>query len=82
VDNFVICIRVKETLNEDWSEWFNGLLITPDEAGNTILKGMLSDQAALRGILVKLWDLNLTILSFSCANCNRKDNPWKQNSTN
>jgi hypothetical protein len=70
VVNFVICIRVKETLSEDWSEWFDGLSITPDEAGNTILKGMLTDQSALRGILWKLWDLNLTIISFSFVDSN------------
>jgi len=63
--DYVICIRIKETLSKDWSGWFNGLLITRDENGNTILMGSVPDQAALRGILGKLWDLNLTILSFS-----------------
>jgi hypothetical protein len=61
----VICIRIKETLSEDWSDWLDGLLITRDESGNTILVGSVLDQAALRGILGKLWDVNLTILSFS-----------------
>jgi hypothetical protein len=63
--DFVICIRIKETLSEDWSDWLDGLLITRDESGNTILIGSVLDQAALRGILGKLWDVNLTILSFS-----------------
>jgi hypothetical protein len=63
--DFTICIRVKETLSEDWSECFDGLSITQDEDGKTILMGTLPDQSALRGILGKLWDLNLTILSFS-----------------
>lgn len=67
---FVICIRIKETLSEDWSEWLNGLSVTPDEDGKTILMGTLPDQAALRGILGKLWDLNLTILSVSFADSN------------
>ncbi len=66
--DFVICIRIKEALGGDWSEWLNGLSVTPGEDGNTILMGSVPDQAALRGILGKLWDLNLTILSFSFVN--------------
>ena len=62
---FVICIRIKETLGGDWSEWLNGLAVNRGEDGNTILIGRVTDQAALRSILGKLWDLNLTILSFS-----------------
>jgi hypothetical protein len=61
----VICIRIKETLGEDWSQWFDGLAITPDKDGNTLLQGTLPDQSALRGVLCRLWDLKLTILSFS-----------------
>ncbi len=61
----VICIRVKEILDGDWSEWLDGLSVTQCENGNTIIMGTVTDQAALRGILGKLWDLNLTILSFS-----------------
>jgi hypothetical protein len=66
--DFTICIRVKGALSEDWSDWLDGLLVTPDETGNTILMGSIPDQSALRGILGKLWDLNLTILSFSFVN--------------
>lgn len=63
--DFAICIRIKETLSDGWSEWLEGLLVTLDEEGNTILMGTLPDQSALRGILGKLWDMNLTVLSFS-----------------
>jgi hypothetical protein len=70
--DFVIYIRIKEALCGNWSEWLNGLSITPGEDGNTILMGSVPDQAALRGILGKLWDLNLTILSFSFVNSTQK----------
>ena len=60
-----ICIRIKETLAEDWSGWFDGLLVRHDPNGNTILRGPVPDPSAIRGVLGKLWDLNLTVLSFS-----------------
>ena len=65
MDEFVISIHIKETLSEDWSAWLNGVMITLDEEGNTHLSGCVPDQAAVRGLLVKLWDLNLTVISFS-----------------
>jgi hypothetical protein len=74
--DFKINIRIKETLSKDWSEWFDGLLITPDEDGSTILMGTLTDQSALRGVICKLWDLNLTILFFSfveSSSCSNKE---------
>jgi hypothetical protein len=61
---FIIHIRIKETLDEDWSAWFDGLTISSTEDGNTLLTGYIPDQAAVRGLFMKLWDLNLTILSF------------------
>ena len=54
-------IKVRGRLDERWSDWFNGMTITP-ERGITTLTGAL-DQAKLRGILSKIWDLNLTVVS-------------------
>jgi len=54
-------IKVRGRLDERWSDWFNGMTITP-ERGITTLTGAL-DQAKLRGILSKIWDLNLTLIS-------------------
>lgn len=71
--DYVICIRIKESLGGNWSESLDGLSVTSDEDGSTILMGRVADQAALRGILGKLWDLNLTILSFSSVDTNNKE---------
>jgi hypothetical protein len=63
-------ITVKGTLDARWSDWFSGMTLTVEVRGDgrtlTQLKGWVSDQAALRGILIKLWDLNLTLISVTC----------------
>jgi hypothetical protein len=55
-------ITVEGILGEKWSDWFDGMTIT-FESGSTTLTGAVADQSALRGILAKVWDLNLTLLS-------------------
>jgi hypothetical protein len=55
-------IKVQEQLDEKWSDWFNGMTITL-ESDITTLTGAVADQAKLRGILSKIWDLNLTVVS-------------------
>jgi hypothetical protein len=55
-------IRVKGYLDNDWSEWFDGLTITQDEDGTTMLTGTVIDQTALYGLLIKMRDLGLPIL--------------------
>ncbi len=63
-------IIVYGKVDQSWSEWFSGLVITTnvDQDGTPItqLAGTLPDQGALRGILNSLWDLNLTLLSVNC----------------
>jgi hypothetical protein len=56
-------IRVKGHLDPRRSEWFEGLTITPLEGGETTLCGPVVDQAALHGLLTRIRDLNLTLLS-------------------
>jgi hypothetical protein len=60
-------ITVKGTLDQRWSDWFSGMALTVEARGDgrllTRLSGRVSDQAALRGMLSKLWDLNLTLVS-------------------
>ena len=58
-------IRIKSHLDPRWSEWFEGLVVTPVEGGETILSGPVADQAALHGLLAKVRDLNLTLISVS-----------------
>lgn len=59
----VYLIRIKGLLDRRWSEWFDGLEITPDNNGNTLLTGPVVDQAALHGLLRRVRDLGLPLLS-------------------
>jgi hypothetical protein len=56
-------IRVQGHLDQRWSAWFAGLAITYDTDDNTVLRGPLVDEAALHGVLIKVRDLALTLLS-------------------
>ena len=58
-------IRVKGHLGPEWSAWFDGLTITNLDHGEAELEGALSDQAALHGVLLKVRDLGLPLLSVS-----------------
>jgi hypothetical protein len=57
------CIRVEGQVGPEWSEWFGGMTIAYDETNETILSGQVVDQAALYGILNKIRDLGLPLLS-------------------
>ena len=56
-------IRIKGHLACQWTDWFEGLTITLEENGETVLTGPVADQAALHGILRKTRDLGLPLLS-------------------
>ena len=56
-------IRLKGHLNNRWAEWFEGLTITQEENGETLLSGPVVDQAALHGLLRKVRDLGLPLVS-------------------
>ena len=56
-------LRVEGHLADHWSEWFEGLTIYNDPNGETTLTGLLTDQAALFGVLNKIHDLNLVLIS-------------------
>ncbi len=55
-------IKVKGHLSSSWSDWFDGLVITNTEQGETLLHGPIVDQAALYGVLIKVRDLGLTLI--------------------
>jgi hypothetical protein len=55
-------IRLQGHLNPQWETWFEGLTITPEENGDTLLSGAVVDQAALHGLLRKVRDLGLPLL--------------------
>ena len=58
-------IRVKGHLGSQWSDWLEGLQVRLLDNGEMVLAGYLEDQAALMGLLNKLYGLNLTLLSVS-----------------
>lgn len=56
-------IRVKSYLDSAWTDWFEGLTITLEESGHTLLTGPVVDQAALYGLLKKIRDLGMLLIS-------------------
>jgi hypothetical protein len=56
-------IRVRGTIDPHWSDWFDGMAIVYDASGDTLLNGMLADQAALYGVLHRIRDLGLALLA-------------------
>jgi hypothetical protein len=58
-------IRIKGHLDDKWANWFEGLTITREDNGETLLTGPVVDQAALHGVLRKVRDLGMPLLSVS-----------------
>jgi len=58
-------IRLKGQLEARWEKWFDGLTITLDDNGDTLLSGPVADQAALHGLLKKVRDVGLPLLSIN-----------------
>lgn len=56
-------IRIKGHLDREWADWFGGLSITLEDCGDTLLTGPVIDQAALHGLLKKVRDLGMPLLS-------------------
>jgi hypothetical protein len=56
-------IRIKGHLDNLWTDWFDGLTITLEDYGDTLLTGPVVDQAALHGLLKKVRDLGMPLLS-------------------
>jgi hypothetical protein len=67
-----IMIRVKGQVNQQWSEWLGGLTINHPAPDETVLAGLIPDQAALYGIIARLRDLGLSIHSLSSENDQEK----------
>ncbi len=56
-------IRVKGHLDQHWSDWFGGMTVTNEVTGDTVISGSVVDQAALHSLLIKVYNLNLTLIS-------------------
>ena len=58
-------LRLKGHLDARWADWFDGLTLTQDSDGSTVLRGSVVDQAALHGLLGKVRDLGLPLIAIS-----------------
>jgi len=56
-------IRIEDGLDEGWTAWFDGLQITNEPGGVTVITGIVADQCALHGLLAKVRDLGLPVVS-------------------
>ena len=68
-------IRLKGHLGRGWSDWFGGLTITLEDNGETLLTGPVTDQAALHGLLRKVRDLGLPLISVTRVQTDQIDGP-------
>ena len=60
-------VKVKGQLDSSRSEWFEGWSITSEDDATTVLTGWVADQSALHGVLTKIHNLNLPIVSVNCV---------------
>lgn len=78
----IYMIKLQGRLDEKWSSWLDGMGIEYED-GLTVLRGEVPDQAALRGLLIKIWDMNQTLISIELENgprqpLNRKEKSGKR----
>ena len=66
-------LRIKGHLGPQWTDWFGGLTITLEEGGETLLIGPVADQAALHGLLRKVRDLGLPLISVTRAQTDQSE---------
>ena len=73
--NQILCyaIRLKGHLEPRWVKWFEGLTITLEKDGETLLTGAVVDQAALHGLLKKVRDLGMTLISVNPVDPDKKE---------
>jgi hypothetical protein len=69
----VFQIRIKGHLGPQWTDWFDGMAITLEDDGDTLLTGPVADQAALHGMIKKVRDLGMTLVSINSVLPDRMD---------
>ena len=65
-------IRIKGHLGRQWTDWFGGLAITLEDNGDTLLTGLVTDQAALHGLLRKVRDLGMPLVSITAVSLKKE----------
>src|SRR5512134_1263017 len=68
-------IRIENHLSDEWTDWFAGMTITLEENGDTLITGPIVDQAALFGLLKKVRDLGMPLVSINCFEPGNPDVP-------
>lgn len=71
-DKMFYQIKIEGHLDSHWTEWFEGLTITYDKHGNSLLSGSITDQAAQHGLLNKIRDMKLALISVNRIEANAK----------
>ena len=66
-------IRIEGHLDDQWTDWFGGLTITLEESGDTLLTGPVTDQAALFGLLRRVRDLGMQLISANLVDTGNQD---------
>ena len=66
-------IKIEGQLGHQWTDWFDGLTITLEDNGNTLITGPVIDQAALHGLLKKVRDLGTPLISVNRVELNKAD---------
>ncbi len=66
-------IKIKGHLDSHWTDWFEGLTITLEDNGDTVLTGAVVDQAALHGLIKKVRDLGMPLVSVSPVETGQTD---------
>jgi hypothetical protein len=62
-----IKIQVRGQIDRDWSDWLSSLVIDHTSRGNTVMSGIVRDQAALYGLLFQISNLGLQLVSLTCG---------------
>ena len=75
IQSTVFKIRIRGYLDDQWTDWFGSMTITLEENGDTLLTGPVVDQAALYGLLRKVRDLGLPLVSVNCVDTGKQDRP-------
>jgi hypothetical protein len=65
-------IRLEGHLDAHWAEWFDGMTLTPQLDGTTVLSGPIVDQSALQGLLRRVGDVGLTLVSVNAVHPRRQ----------